>query len=153
MPSAWDDIWMAVANDVAERSLCSRGGCGAVIVDHRNRIVATGYTGPPAGFAHHGEMCRVWCPRGSKTDQQVQPDYQDCFSIHAEMNAIAFCDRRDREGGTLYVTSSVCWDCAKVIANSGVQRVIVPDDAAHREPARSISLMRKCGLIVNTYGR
>lgn len=140
----------------SRRSRCSLMQVGAVVVDRANRVVATGYNGPPAGLVnettHDNESCRVFCPRVdaalySKRDE----DYGNCVSIHAEANALLFCDRRDREGGTLYVTSVPCWECAKLIANSGVATVVYPepgDAEAHRNPGRTLHLLLASGLEV-----
>jgi deoxycytidylate deaminase len=81
------------------------------------------------------------------------PTYDDCPSLHAETNALSVCDRSQREGGTIYVTSHVCHACAKLIANSGLARVVVSTsaaaDATHRQPERSYDLLRGCGLTVD----
>jgi len=164
---SWDDTWMRVAWDVSERSRCVRDKVGAVIVDASNRIVATGYNGPPAGFGsslaevihqivqdpHPETTCDTFCERGMHGPASPH-SYGDCVALHAEANAIAFCDRREREGGTIYVTGPVCWDCAKLIANSGLTRAAVLSDAirAYREPERSYDLMRRCGLAVEEIG-
>ncbi len=148
MMTAWDDVWMQVAAAIAHRSLCSRAEVGAVIVTMSNRIVATGYNGPPAGFDHTA-ACTLWCPRAIRPERD--PGYLDCPSIHAETNAIAFCDRRDREGGTLYVTTTICYTCAKLVANSGLHRIVYPDDAPHRNGDRSLRLMQQAGLQVDLW--
>lgn len=57
-------------------------------------------------------------------------------------------DRTLREGGTIYVTSHVCYGCAKLIANSGLARVVVDADRAdaHRNPLASYQFLLQCGL-------
>jgi deoxycytidylate deaminase len=150
----WDEVWTAVAVTVGDRSLCVRDQVGAVIVDSTQRIVATGYNGPPAQFPHSEQPCAKWCKRALMAQQSeshgLTLDYTDCVSLHAEANALAVCDRRDREGGTIYVDSSVCWNCAKLIANSGLTRVVVITDRAdeHRSPERSYEFLRSCGVEV-----
>jgi deoxycytidylate deaminase len=76
--------------------------------------------------------------------------YDDCVSIHAEMNAIAYADRSSMEGGTMYVTSTVCWSCAKVIANSGIRNVVMVGDPehnySHRNIDRTIEFLKSCGI-------
>lgn len=123
-------------------------------MDPRNRIVSTGYNGPPAGYAAEGS-CSSWCDRSAwaKATDILQTDYSDCPSLHAELNALSVCDRSVREGGTIYVTSAVCLPCAKVVANSGLARVVITHstDAAHRDPARSVEFLRRCGLEVVTW--
>jgi dCMP deaminase len=151
---------MTVARTIAQRSLCSRDRVGAVIVDRHNRIVDTGYNGPPR---HHlpsrdGAPCREWCARARNATADVTlgagfSSYDDCDSLHAEQNALMFSDRRHREGGLIYVSSSVCGTCAKLIANSGLAEVIYAPNpsATHREPGRWVEFMEQCGLVVVEY--
>lgn len=60
-------------------------------------------------------------------------------------------DRTLREGGTIYVTSHICFGCAKLIANSGVIRVVVAAERAdqHRNPQASYKFLQDCGLTVD----
>lgn len=143
MKNEWGVIWMSVADVVGSRSGCTRAQVGAAIVSSTNRIVATGYNGPPAGM---DKTC-VSCPRthGPVGDPL---SYDDCITIHAEANALLFCDRRDREGGTIYVSSTICVGCAKLVANSGLARVEFRDDAEHRSSSTSVQLLRDSGLQV-----
>lgn len=148
----WDDTWLAVAAVMGTRSLCARAQVGCVIVDPRNRVVASGYNNPPAGFEHHGQDCLNWCDRAvqAAAGAHLGPDYRRCPALHAEANALSVGDRRDREGGTLYVTSHVCFDCAKLVANSGLVRVVVAttDPALWRLPHASYNFLRACGLAI-----
>jgi dCMP deaminase len=143
------------------RSLCVRSQVGAVIVDPRNRIVATGYNGPAAGFHVPIPMtedgpydplpCEAWCERGINGPTELTTlSYTDCPSLHAEANALSVCDRSVREGGTIYITSHSCFNCAKLIANSGLARVVVrPDhDATYRHISESYDLLRRCKISV-----
>lgn len=156
---SWDETWLAVARDVARRSLCDRDRVGAVIVDYRNRIVATGYNGAPRGFQHGGQSCSTWCARAQSVDavqpllrqrQQLAADYSDCPSLHAEINAISVCDQSVREGGTIYITSHACFQCAKEIANAGLARVVVAptSEAQHRPWQTGYILLNNCGVEV-----
>ena len=144
---SWDDTWRSVARTVARRSLCSMSKAGAVIVTSRNRVVATGYNGPPAGMNLRGE-CRNWCPR-AKTGGGLS--YDDCVSSHAEANALMFADRSMMEGGTIYVTRMPCFMCAKMIANSGLTRVVcdITVDDLDREPDRTIRLFTSSQIPVS----
>ncbi len=150
---SWDKTWMSVAYAVSRRSLCERDNVGAVIVNKDNRIIATGYNNPPAGFAHNDQPCAFWCVRAITLVDKLHPEYHDCFSLHAEANALMVCDRRDREGGTIYVTSGICFTCAKLIANSGLTRVVVAaqhsTSIVHRNCSRSINLLEICDLKVD----
>lgn len=145
----WDDTWLDVAQAVARRSLCSRAQVGAVIVGPDQRILSTGYNGPPRGFPHGDVGCAAgWCRRASVVGVVPDDDYGDCPSLHAEANAISVSDYSSRARGTLYVTSHVCYGCAKLIANSGIVRVVVKSDGpqAHRNPMRSYDFLKQCGV-------
>ena len=148
---SWDETWMAVAHTIARRSRCDRRQVGAVVVGPSNRIVSTGYNGPPAGLRLDADTtCSAWCSR-ARTGVET-PSYDNCMTVHAEANALLYADRRLYEGGTLYVTSMLCWDCSKMVANSGIGRVVVEVDMmrdAHRNPERSMIFMDECGLEVH----
>jgi dCMP deaminase len=142
---------MNVAVDISMRSRCARRLVGAVIVDDSNRIVATGYNGPPGEMVLEEGSCLQWCPRAMMGDAGA--GYDNCYSVHAEANAIAFVDRRDRIGGTLYVTSSVCISCAKLISNSGIRRVVVRAQVGdeHRKPEVGKTIMRLSSVQVDDW--
>ena len=146
----WDTVWMSIAYNIGRRSRCDGRQIGAAIVSTDNSYVVVGYNGPPGGFpVEDGTTCQSWCPRRQNDD--LTPGYDNCVSVHAETNAIAKADRTRVEGGTLYVTSAICWDCGKVVANSGVARVVMQVDwtaDAHRWPSRTIEFLRECGMIV-----
>lgn len=158
MRPSWDMTWMSVAHVVARRSLCSRAKTGAVIVDARNRIVATGYNGPPAGYVTSSVYdvnvpveCNQWCTRGRLgPTPDTLTSYEDCPMLHAELNALSVCDRSMREKGTLYVTGAICFSCAKAVGNSGLQRVVVDTSVRYdyRNPSRSMQFLSDCGLII-----
>ena len=113
----WDTYFLDLARQAATRSSCTQNCDGAVIVAGRH-IRSTGYNGTPSGYANCQEG---GCPRG-KTGDPTEP----CTGVHAEANAILFSDPANREGATLYVTSPPCFECAKLIANSGVTEVVAP---------------------------
>lgn len=143
----WDATFMRIADAYASRSKCTRRQVGAVIVSSTNEQIAAGYNGAPASYrpaGQHGE-CSWFCPRSSGTPSQ---DYGNCVTIHAEMNALLRVDRRDMlEGGTVYITTSSCWDCAKVLSNTRIRRVVMRLDRvrdAHRDPDRVVQLLEKC---------
>jgi len=129
---SWDEVWLQAAAVVAQRSLCSRAQVGAVITDTRHRIIATGYNNPPAGFNHGDVPCVNWCPRSLAGDTVLDREYDDCYALHAEANALMAADRSTWQGGTIYVISDICFNCAKLIANSGLAQVIVKTDDTDR---------------------
>lgn len=108
-----DDYFMNIAEVVKLRSPDPKTQVGAVIVDSKNRIISTGFNGPPAGFPDEG---LDWLDRDS-----VYP-----VLIHAEVNAILYSSSRF-EGSKLYVTLSPCKECIKIVAASGIKTVVFKD--------------------------
>jgi dCMP deaminase len=152
----WDEVWMDMARIVGQRSKCDRDKVGAVIVPIGNGEGFTAsYNGPPAEWpAAAGEgSCLDWCDRAQPGRTLLQNDYSDCPSLHAEQNAITRADFSKIHGGTVYVTSSVCFTCAKLIANSGMKRVVmmVKQDQEHRNPQMTIEFLTTSGLGVEVW--
>jgi dCMP deaminase len=117
----WDEYFMTITREVAERSTCLRAKVGAVIVRERN-ILATGYNGAPAGMPHCLDVgCEIYESRNPGGEI-----VQNCFrTIHAEINAIAQAARQGtaiREAD-IYVTHTPCVHCFKTIVNTGIRRV------------------------------
>jgi dCMP deaminase len=145
---SWDNVWMDIAETIAKRSRCSRAQIGAVVVSNNQRIAATGYNGPAATLDVEGD-CINWCPR-AQGSAPLDNMYDACPSIHAEANALLYVDRSRIEGGTIYITDVACLQCAKLVSNSGVSRVVmrVSSTAAHRKPEATIEYLKKCDLDV-----
>jgi dCMP deaminase len=150
MRSSWDETWMRVADAMAARSACTNRRVGSVIVDPYNRPVSVGYNGAPAGYQVHGS-CASFCPRSVENNSERGPGYENCTSVHAEANALLFADRRDYRGGTIYVTNPCCWDCAKLVANSGVSRVVfrISEEDSHADIDTPTKFLETCGLRVD----
>lgn len=104
-----DTVYINIAKEVSTLSHCQRSKVGAVLVKDGN-IIAFGYNGTPSGV----DNC---CERDNVTVPEV---------IHAEMNAILKAARAGYavEGAQLYLTLSPCVDCAKLILQSGIKRVL-----------------------------
>lgn len=150
------ETFMRMAEVAAERSLCSRARVGAVIVSRDQVVVSTGRNGPPRGFDHREEPCTEWCTRAMQDSECREPDYTDCPSLHAEVNALLTSDRSARTNGTIYVTGELCYQCAKMIANSGISRVVVlKNDADHRARNSKFGyvLLHNLGINVVRYER
>ena len=100
---------MKLALDVAEASYCLRKKVGALIV-HGDNVIAIGYNGTISGFPN---ICEL-------EDGTTRPDV-----LHAESNAIAKCAKSSNSsnGAALYVTLSPCFECAKIIIQSGIKDV------------------------------
>lgn len=109
----WDDYFMNIARQVAMRSTCPRAAVGAVIVKDR-RILTTGYNGSPMGLPHCSDVgCLI-------------VDNHCVRTLHAEQNAIiqAALHGVSVNEGTIYVTHQPCLNCAKMIINAGIRRVV-----------------------------
>lgn len=146
----WDTTWLEVAEAIAKRSRCSRAQMGAVIVSKDNHIISTGYNGPAATWPEPGE-CINWCER-AQGKTPLDNLYDGCPSIHAEANALLYVDRSLSLGGTIYIVSAPCTQCAKLISNSGIARVVCRLKSAdmHRNPYGVIDYLRKCSIEVTT---
>ncbi|MBO8171466.1 MAG: dCMP deaminase family protein [Bacillaceae bacterium] len=116
---SWDAYFMDLAFMVAERATCPRRHVGAVLVKDK-KLMGTGYNGSPAGVAHcYDTGCMM-----EKYDEGGQVNERCTRTIHAEVNLMLFTDREDRIGATVYVTDEPCWNCAKMLANSGIKEVV-----------------------------
>ncbi|MEL7569334.1 MAG: cytidine/deoxycytidylate deaminase family protein [Eubacteriaceae bacterium] len=118
---SWDDYFMSILDTVKERSTCVRRKVGAVIVKDK-RIIATGYNGAPSGLKHCYE---IGCLR-EKLNIPSGQNHELCRGIHAEQNAIiqAAMYGVSINEATIYVTCSPCVQCAKMIINAGIKRVV-----------------------------
>lgn len=145
---SWDDVWMDCAKAVAQRSLCARAQVGAVIVSADNLVQAASYNGPRPGFDHEGLSCTYWCPRSLSDDKSA--DYSACESTHAEASALVRADRSKLAGGTIFSTAGTCINCARLIAHTGLARLVhvVTSADAHRDPDRVEDFLIAAGLEV-----
>lgn len=124
MRPSWNEYFLNIANAVSARSDCERSRVGAVVVKDR-RIRGTGFNGAPAG--------KPGCDSCPRRESGVHPgsSYDGgpgaCVAIHAEANALLYCDREDLIGATLYITRAPCYGCQKLIAAAGITRVVTPE--------------------------
>jgi dCMP deaminase len=105
-----DKRYLRMATVWAENSYCKRRQVGALIVKDQ-MIISDGYNGTPAGFEN---VC--------EDEHGITKPYV----LHAEANAITKIARSNNssEGATLYVTASPCIECAKLIIQAGIKRVV-----------------------------
>ena len=114
---SFDNIYINLATDLAQRSHCVKAQVGAVLTKD-TRIISIGYNGPPAGTHNcDEEFPEVGCPRDSKNSCSL--------ALHAEENAILYAVKNGAtlEGTTLYLTLSPCLSCARLIFSSGIKKV------------------------------
>ena len=110
-----DTLYLDIAERVAEMSLAQRLKVGAIIVKNDN-IVSMGWNGNPSGFDN---CCEIQNPDGTLT---TRPE-----TIHAESNALMKLARSGGVGSlgaTMYTSYSPCPECAKLIKQAGIDRVV-----------------------------
>jgi dCMP deaminase len=115
-----DEYLMMIAKVVSVRTTCRRRAVGAVIANASNHILSTGFNGVPSGVTHCLDVPCIGAdfPSGEGLDI--------CKAQHAEVNAIAHC--RDLNNAfSIYVTTSPCMSCMKLIAATNIQRVVYQD--------------------------
>lgn len=117
----WDQYFMTITRQIAERSTCTRAKVGALIARDKN-ILASGYNGSPAGLPHCTDVgCLVYASTTPAGELE-----ENCFrTIHAEINAIA---QAAKNGATIrdadiYITHTPCIHCFKVLINTGIRRI------------------------------
>lgn len=115
----------------AENSYCERRKVGALLVKDK-MVISDGYNGTPSGFEN---VCE---DENNKTKAYV---------LHAEANALTKVARSNNssENATLYVTSSPCIECAKLIIQSGIKRVVYSEKYRLEE---GIDLLKRADIKV-----
>lgn len=123
--------YMRMARIWAENSYCQRRQVGALVVKDK-AIISDGYNGTPSGFEN---IC--------EDDNNVTKPYV----LHAEANAITKLARshNSSDGATLYVTASPCIECAKLIIQAGIKRVVY---AEHYRLEDGINLLKRANIDV-----
>lgn len=129
--AALDRRYARMALIWAENSYCERRKVGALVVKN-NMIISDGYNGTPTGFEN---VC--------EDENNVSKPYV----LHAEANAITKLARSSNssDGATLYVTASPCIECAKLIIQSGIKRVIYTEKYRLTD---GIDLLERAGIEV-----
>ena len=127
----FEDKYMRMAAIWAGNSYCKRRQVGALLVKDR-MIISDGYNGTPSGFEN---VC--------EDENGVTKPYV----LHAEANAISKVAKstNSSDGATLFVTASPCVECAKLIIQSGIKRVVYRDEYRLTD---GIDLLRRAGIEV-----
>lgn len=123
--------YLRMARIWAENSYCVRRKVGALIVKDK-MIISDGYNGTPSGFEN---ICE---DENGKTKSYV---------LHAEANAITKIARSNNssDGATMYVTASPCIECAKLIIQAGIKRVVYSEKYRLED---GLDLLRRAGIEV-----
>ncbi|MCQ2369610.1 MAG: dCMP deaminase family protein [Paludibacteraceae bacterium] len=121
--------YMRMAKVWAENSYCKRRQVGALLVKDK-MIISDGYNGTPCGFEN---IC------------EDDTDHTKPYVLHAEANAITKVARSNNssEGATMYVTTSPCIECAKLIIQSGIKRVVYAE--TYHTPD-GLELLQRAGI-------
>jgi dCMP deaminase len=130
----FDRTWLAVAAVISGRATCPKLQVGAVIVDPANQIISTGYNGAAKGSPH---CVDIGCDLDPLTGRCKR-------TVHAEMNAILQAGSPRLAGATLYLTHTPCLECATMIGQSGIVRVVWA--ATYGDVARAVARLHERGI-------
>ena len=145
MTEKWDRRFLALAAHVAQWSKDPSSQVGAVIVRPDKSIASLGFNG---------------FPRGLSDDPALYEDRESKYArvVHAEMNAVLSAHEPVR-GYTLYCSHPVCGGCAVHLIQTGLARVVWPDDIAYsfqerwaESTRRSIALFTEAGIVTQGWG-
>ncbi|MBR1506293.1 MAG: dCMP deaminase family protein [Prevotella sp.] len=127
----FDRRYLAMARIWAQNSYCQRRQVGALVVKE-GMIISDGYNGTPSGFEN---VC--------EDDNGVTKPYV----LHAEANAITKLARssNNSDGATIYITASPCIECAKLIIQAGIRRVVYGEKYRLTD---GIELLERAGIEV-----
>jgi len=127
--SQFDRRYIEMAQVWAKNSYCIRRQVGALIVKGR-MIISDGFNGTPSGFEN---ICE-------DEEGKTKP-----YVLHAEANAITKVAKSNNssEGATLYVTSSPCLECSKLIIQAGIRRVVYYDEYRISD---GLELLKRSGI-------
>ena len=131
----FDERYLEMARIWSKNSYCQRRQVGALVVKD-GMIISDGYNGTPSGFEN---IC--------EDDNGVTKPYV----LHAEANAITKLARSNNnsEGATIYITASPCIECAQLIIQSGIRRVVYGENYRLTD---GIDLLRRAGIEVVYWG-
>jgi len=127
----FDLSYLAMARVWSRNSYCRRRQVGALLVKDK-MIISDGYNGTPSGFEN---IC------------EDENDHTKPYVLHAEANAITKVAKSGNSsaGATLYVTAAPCIECAKLIIQSGITRVVYTDEYRLDD---GVNLLRRAGIEV-----
>ena len=130
----FDRSYLEMASVWAKNSYCTRRQVGAILVKDR-MIISDGYNGTPSGFEN---VC--------EDENGVTKPYV----LHAEANAITKVAKSNNssQGATLYITDSPCMECAKLIIQAGIARVVYSRDYRITD---GVDLLRRAGIEVGKF--
>lgn len=157
-----DTYYIKVAQLCAMNSYANKLKVGAVIVKN-NQIISDGFNGTPSGFDNDCEIVDCSTNHCHLTNSVPETDYAERCAycsyvklttknevLHAESNAIMKCAKygKSTDGATLYITHSPCIQCAKLIIQAGIKRVVYNYSYNKKE---GLELLKRAKIIVEQY--
>jgi len=134
-----DQTYMRMAEELAKLSYAERKKVGCLIVKD-TQIISEGFNGTPAGFDN---SCEYY--------NHLDEIYTKPEVLHAESNAITKLARSTNSSSesTVYVTLAPCYDCAKLIIQAGIKRVVYKEEY----PSNGLDLLRRAGISISQIER
>jgi len=134
----YDNLYMTIAESVSLMSHAIRNKVGSVLVKDNN-IIAYGFNGTPTGLSN---VCEIEDENGKLT---TKPEV-----IHSEVNLLSKAAKAgsSTDNSTLYITLSPCVNCAVLLIQSGIKKVIYKNE--YRD-LKGIDLLRSVGIIVEKF--
>lgn len=143
-----DDVFINIAQNYSKLSKCVSHQVGAVIVDVKGRIVASGCNGSPSGLQN---CCDKFKNYNRKTDRAEHHKWSLVNEIHAETNAIAHSNRDDLIGATMYCTLQPCAQCSVIISGTGIKRIVF-DNFYDKSNKRSAEIFKQAKIEMVQHG-
>ncbi|HDK27886.1 MAG TPA: dCMP deaminase [Candidatus Atribacteria bacterium] len=148
----WDTIYMNMTRELAKGSHCTRVKVGAMIVKD-GRIVSTGINGTPEGYTNCDDIfTQDKIKELGEAYYEKHHEFSEKYEIHAEQNALIYLAKNGGagiRGATMYITHSPCIHCAKMIANSGITRVVFYN--LYDRNQDGIEFLKNLGIQVDLY--
>jgi dCMP deaminase len=143
----YDWLYLDIAQRVAKMSHARRLQVGSVLVKD-DRILSYGWNGMPIGWDNNCEDLVTEAPLRYPPVQPFLVTRPEV--LHAESNCLSKVARstESSEGGTMYITHSPCMDCAKLIHQAGIERIIYLN--LYRSTI-GLDFLKKCGMEVEKY--
>ena len=158
-----DERYLKMAREWSLMSHAKRKKVGCLVVKN-GQIISDGYNGTPSGFDNNCEDKKISYDEKNilygedRHEWMVDKSNKSCYSwfklttkpevLHAELNALMKLARstNSSDGSTMYITCSPCYDCSKLIYQSGIKRVVYNEDYRSKN---GVDFLKKCGVKVD----